>query len=312
MSSIKLDLFRRDFTINTLAIQLNPNRFGMLIDFFTAMRDLKEKVVRVLHSLSFVEDPTRVFRAIRFEKRFGFTIGKLTLGLIENAVRMDFFKRLSGRRVFAELRLILSEENPVPALQRLAEFRLLERLHPALDLDENKLALLTSTQNVLSWYDLLFLEESYKKWAVYFLALTRGCDPSTSAEICERFELAPRHRKLFVENRLQAERSLLWLQRERQLTASKVYRKLVSLRIELVLFMMAATELTRIKRAISQYITHLRYVRISVTGKDLKDRGLEPGPMYRQILDAVQDEKLNGKLASRKEEMAFVDRMIAS
>lgn len=312
MSSIKLDLFRRDFTVNTLAIQLNPDRFGTMIDFFTAMRDLKEKVIRVLHSLSFVEDPTRVFRAIRFEKRFGFSIGKLTSGLIENAVKMEFFKRLSGRRVFSELRLILSEQNPVPAVQRLADYRLLEMLHPELALDEDTLGLLHATQNVLSWYDLLFLEESYKKWAVYFLALTRGCDPSTSEEICERFELAPRHRKLFVQNRLQAENRLLWLQRERRLTASKVYRKLLPLRIEMVLFMMAATEHTRIKRAISQYITHLRYVRISVTGQDLKERGLEPGPVYREILDAVRDEKLNGRLSSREEEMAFVDRMISS
>ncbi|MDH3881255.1 MAG: CBS domain-containing protein, partial [Desulfobacteraceae bacterium] len=80
MSSIKLDLYRRDFTINTLSIQLNPDRFGLLIDFFSAQKDLKEKIIRVLHNLSFVEDPTRVFRAIRFEQRFGFSIGKLTSG----------------------------------------------------------------------------------------------------------------------------------------------------------------------------------------------------------------------------------------
>ena len=123
MSSIKLDLFRRDFTINTLAIQLTPRRFGILIDFFAAQKDIKEKVIRILHNLSFVEDPTRVFRAIRFEQRFGFTIGKLTSGLIENAVRMDFFKRLSGRRVMTELRLILSEDNPTDALVRMAGYR---------------------------------------------------------------------------------------------------------------------------------------------------------------------------------------------
>jgi tRNA nucleotidyltransferase (CCA-adding enzyme) len=96
MSSIKLDLYRRDFTINTLAIHLNPDRFGTLIDFFGAQKDLKSRVIRVLHNLSFVEDPTRVFRAIRFEQRFAFTIGKLTANLIENAARHDFTKKLSG------------------------------------------------------------------------------------------------------------------------------------------------------------------------------------------------------------------------
>ena len=119
MSSIKLDLLRRDFTINSLAIMLNPNKFGTLIDFFSAQKDIKGGSIRVLHNLSFVEDPTRVFRAIRFEQRFGFMIGKLTSGLIENAVTMDFFKRLSGRRVFSELRQIFEEENPAPAVIRL-------------------------------------------------------------------------------------------------------------------------------------------------------------------------------------------------
>ena len=112
MSSIKMDMFRRDFTINTLAIQLNPGKFGRLIDFFSGQKDIKDKVLRVLHNLSFVEDPTRVFRALRFEQRFGFTIGKLTSSLIDNAVRMEFFKRLAGKRVYTELKLILKEENP--------------------------------------------------------------------------------------------------------------------------------------------------------------------------------------------------------
>jgi tRNA nucleotidyltransferase (CCA-adding enzyme) len=161
MSSIKLDLYRRDFTINTLAIQLNPEKFGLLIDFFSARRDIKEKIMRVLHNLSFVEDPTRVFRAIRFEQRFGFSIGKLTAGLIENAVAMDFFRVLSGRRVFAELRQILQEDNPVPAIMRLNDFDLLKVIHPAIQFDKHLLMLLNSTKKVLAWHDLLFLDESY-------------------------------------------------------------------------------------------------------------------------------------------------------
>ncbi len=91
MSSIKLDLYRRDFTINTLAIQLNRKKFGTLIDFFSARKDIKEKIIRVLQNLSFVEDPTRVFRAIRFEQRFGFTIGKLTNGTYQKCSQHELF-----------------------------------------------------------------------------------------------------------------------------------------------------------------------------------------------------------------------------
>ena len=133
MSSIKMDMFRRDFTINTLAIQLNPGKFGRLIDFFSAQKDIKDKTLRVLHNLSFVEDPTRVFRALRFEQRFGFTIGKLTSSLIDNAVKMEFFKRLAGKRVYAELKLILKEENPAPTILRLMDYDLLKVIHPGIN-----------------------------------------------------------------------------------------------------------------------------------------------------------------------------------
>ncbi len=98
--SLKMDLYRRDFTINTLAISLGPDEFGHLIDFFGGQRDIKEKVVRVLHSLSFVEDPTRILRAIRFEQRFGFRIGKQTASLIRNAVQMGLIEKLWGHRFF--------------------------------------------------------------------------------------------------------------------------------------------------------------------------------------------------------------------
>ena len=154
--SIKLDLYRRDFTINTLAIKLNPEGFGTLIDFFGAQKDLKQKVIRVLHNLSFVEDPTRVFRAIRFEQRFGFRIGKLTSGLIENAVKMDFFKDLSGRRLFSELRQILEEEKPILALGRINEYNLLKLIHPKIVFDQALKRLLNSVEKVITWYNLLF------------------------------------------------------------------------------------------------------------------------------------------------------------
>ena len=166
MGSIKLDLFRRDFTINTLSLQLNAEKFGTLVDFFSAQRDIKEKAIRVLHNLSFVEDPTRVFRAIRFEQRFGFSIGKLTSSLIQNAVKMDFFKRLSGKRVFSELRLILEEDNPAPAIVRLRDYDLLKVVHPSIVLDKDLIYLINSVKNVLAWYDLLFLDEPLVRWAV--------------------------------------------------------------------------------------------------------------------------------------------------
>jgi tRNA nucleotidyltransferase (CCA-adding enzyme) len=306
MSSIKLDLFRRDFTVNTLAIQLKPNKFGLLIDFFSAQKDIKEKSIRVLHNLSFVEDPTRVFRAIRFEQRFGFSIGKLTSGLIENAVKMNFFKRLSGRRVFAELRQILEEKNPLDAIKRLDEYNLLSVVHPSIELNNQMISLFNSVKKVLSWHDLLFLEEPYMRWAVYFLALTRHCDKETADEICMRIELAPRYKTILCKERFEADRSMLWMEQSLPTKNSTTYKHLAVFRIELILYMMAATKHETVKRSISNYVTRLRYIDTSVTGKDLKKMGLEPGPIYREILQAVLDAKLNGQLKTRNDELDFV------
>jgi len=312
MSSIKLDLFRRDFTINTLAIHLNPPRFGTLIDFFSALRDIKERVIRVLHNLSFVEDPTRVFRAIRFEQRFGFSIGKLTGGLIENAVRMDFFRRLSGRRVFAELKLILSEENPLDALKRMQDYGLMRVVHPGLQLTDDRLDSFDTVKKVLSWHDLLFLDESYMKWAVYFLALIRPCDRATSEKICERFELPPRHRGLFCKDRFKAEACLKSLERRPPVKNSSLYRKLAPFRTELILYMMASTRRERVIRDISRYYTRLRQVRPSISGADLQQMGLAPGPIYREILQKVLDGKLNDRFKTREDELAFARNYASS
>jgi tRNA nucleotidyltransferase (CCA-adding enzyme) len=309
MSSLKLDLFRRDFTINTLCIQLNPNKFGTLIDFFTAQKDLKEKTVRVLHNLSFVEDPTRAFRAIRFEQRFGFTIGKLTVNLIHNAVRMDFFKRLSGKRVFSELRQILKEENPTPAIVRLNDFNLLKVIHPSIELTDSLVNLFTSTKKVIAWYDLLFMEESYMKWAVYFMGLVHSCDMATTMDICRQFELTPRLKTIFGKERFAAKKSLLALERTTGIDNSAIYRELAAFRIEIVLYMMAAARTESVRKAISHFCVHLRFVQPLLKGKDLRALGLPPGPSYRKILDAIQDQKLNGHLETREDELVFARRL---
>ncbi len=305
MSSIKLDLFRRDFTINTLAIQLNPERFGTLIDFFAAQKDIKEKAIKVLHNLSLVEDPTRVFRAIRFEQRFGFSIGKLTSGLIENAVKMDFFKRLSGRRVFSELKQILGEENPAPTIVRLNDYGLLKVIHPSLTLNKDLISSLNSVKQVVSWHDLLFLEESYMKWAVYFMVLFRHCEYDVSKEICDQFEIAPKYQAIFCKERFEAERCLYRLEIEHKIKNEVLYKELSSFRIELILYMMAVAKNERAKKAISFFVTQLRQTKISISGKDLKDMRLEPGPLYRTILQAVLNAKLNGQLKTKNDELNF-------
>lgn len=310
MSSIKLDLFRRDFTINTLAIQLIPDKFGQLLDFFSAQKDLKDKAIRVLHNLSFVEDPTRVFRALRFEQRFDFSIGKLTANLIENAVKMDFFKRLSGRRVFTEIRLILEEDNPTPAIVRMQDFDLLKVIHPSIELNKELVELLNAVKSVIAWHDLLFVEEPCRRWTVYFMALIRSSPMRTTHEICRKLELPPRYERLLCEDRLAAQECLNQMEQGLPAKASDLYRLLQPLSAELLLYMMAATRLKSVKKAISKYYNELRKTQPAIGGNDLIAMGLTPGPIFRQILEDVLDAKLNGLVDTREDEIQFVHRWL--
>ncbi len=132
--SIKLDLHRRDFTINTLAIVLTPDRWGDLLDFYGGVSDLHRKLIRVLHSLSFVDDPTRILRAVRYEQRFDFSIEPRTLELLHDAV--ELVDRVSPARIRHELERMLHEETPEKALRRLDELGVLAAIHPQLHADE--------------------------------------------------------------------------------------------------------------------------------------------------------------------------------
>jgi len=123
--SIRDDLFRRDFSINTLAVCLNPDRFGALLDLFQARDDIRKGSIRILHGKSFVDDPTRIFRAARFEKRFDFRMEEGTERCVRDAVSAGLIEMLSGYRIAAELRLILKEEEPLPTVQRLEEIGVL-------------------------------------------------------------------------------------------------------------------------------------------------------------------------------------------
>lgn len=304
-------MFRRDFTINTLAIALNPERFGRLLDFFSGQKDIKDKVLRVLHNLSFVEDPTRVFRALRFEQRFGFTIGKLTASLIDNAVKMDFFRRLSGRRVYTELKLILKEENPTAAILRLQDYGLLKVIHPAITIKNDLEHLLDTTRKVTDWHELLFVDEHYERWAVFFMSLIRHCDLKATNNLCEHLAVNPQHTKLFTGLRLKAEKRLQRLETTDNMQNADIYNLLQGSKTELILYMMVCASSQFAQKRISLFHTKLRNVSIAISGKDLIELGLQPGPLFGEILQSLKTQKLDGLVESREDEIEFVkDRFL--
>lgn len=312
MSSIKLDLFRRDFTINTLAIHLNSDGFGTLIDFFGAQRDLKDKTIRIIHNHSFVEDPTRIFRAIKFANRFDFVIGKLTSNLIRNAVRIDFFKELSGRRVFSEIKQILEEEDPISAIELIKSYQLDKVIHPELILDNGIISLIASVKKTLAWHDLLYLDIPYHRWAVYFMVMLKRCSVRVADEICSRFRLPPRHKTAVIRDRLRADDRLYLLEKKLPCPNSLLYNLLSIFKTEHILYIMATAKKEESRKAISFYYTQLRDTEIAIRGKDLVDMGIAPSPAFREILQKVLEARLDGKLDSRDDELEFVRQIISS
>lgn len=306
LSSIKLDLYRRDFTINTLAIKLNRRHFGTLVDFFGGQRDLKHRRIRVLHNLSFVEDPTRVFRAIRFEQRYALEIAKHTANLIQNAVRMNLFDRLSGKRLVGELKLILSEENPWPAIKRLAEFDLLKFVHPAISYTHEMENLFTRLRAALSWYHLSFIEEPVESWLAYLLILVDRLSDQEFGILCDRLTISPRQKWAWMQERELAKKNLDYLNRWGALAPSEIHTLLKAISTEFILYMMAKAAKKTGQKAISLYITKLSSVKLQITGDDLMALGLTPGPQFKIVLEAVLNAKLDGLVKTKADELNFV------
>ena len=313
-ASIRLDLYRRDFTINTLAVGLNGSDFGDLIDFFGAQRDLREKALRVLHNLSFVEDPTRMFRAIRFEQRLGFHLGVHTEHLLRSAVRMGFLEKVGGPRVFNELVILLKEPDPLPAILRLEELDLLKYFHPALATGERSRAIFERAGRAIHWYELLYTGESCRRWQVYFLCLTTDLDPDAMTGICRRLGIPERYLEVFGTQREEAHRILQLLENRRgnngKFRPSELYRWLRPFSPELLLYLMARAAREETRRRISFFFTQLRDVAPILNGHDLKALGISPGPVYKEILDKLLEARLNGQVVSREDEIARVRRWV--
>ena len=306
LSSLKLDLYRRDFTINAMAINLNPEKFGTLVDFFNSQTDIKERRIRILHNLSFVEDPTRIFRAIRFEQRMGFVIGKHTEKLLKNAVKMNLFNRFFGRRCFTELKLIFSEENPIPAIRRMAEFDLLKFILPGLKFDKRMERNLEETQDALAWYKLLYLDEPCHQWLVYLLTILARSTYSDLKVFCIKFEFTERHKNELLKEKEATDKILKELSRTRRLRISEIYWLLQERSHESLLYLIAMARKKTAKKAVSHFVTHLRHYKTHIQGADLKKMGYKSGPIYKTILNHLLEAKLDGEVKTKADEKKFI------
>ncbi|HVS01481.1 MAG TPA: polya polymerase, partial [Thermoanaerobaculia bacterium] len=307
-SALRQDLYRRDFTINTLAIHLGPEEGYELIDYFGGQRDLKEGVLRVLHSLSFLDDPTRVLRAVRLAQRLDFAIAPETLRLIEVALGEGVFDRLSGSRLRDELRLLLDEpDTGVRALERLDELGVLQALHPDLRLTPSRLHDLRQARASWEWYRLEGLDDPpVRLWMLLLASLAAELPPWERGRLAARLHLPQRDQELLrgVGERLRQAESLLVGPGPRP---HQVRAALAPLSGEETLLLMAGGG-ERVRAWVRRDLVELRRVELVVRGADQLAGGCPPGPWVGAALRATLAARLDGEIGPQ-DELAYALRV---
>jgi tRNA nucleotidyltransferase (CCA-adding enzyme) len=307
-SSIKADLHRRDFTINTLAIRLDSDHYGQLLDFYGGERDLKEGLIRALHSLSFIEDPTRIMRAARFEQRLGFSIEPRTAELIDNALPM--LSRVTGERIRHELYLILREREPERALCRLDGLSVLTQIHPRL----------ACVEGIWEWFALLRQTIASGKWDIqpeengrpapglYLALLTYSMSRPELEALVDRLKIF-RHDLTLLRQTLDLREHEVQLD-QRELSNRKLHALLrySSTASRMIHWLCTGSE--RVRARLWRYETELRHVQPVVDGEYLMGLGLKPSPLFSKLLNAVRDARLDGEVHTAEEEQSLVARLL--
>jgi tRNA nucleotidyltransferase (CCA-adding enzyme) len=309
MAPLKKDLMRRDFTINTLAIKINEKEFGKLIDFFGGLKDIKDKKIRVLHSLSFVEDPTRILRALRFATRYRFELGKHTERLLKIAVQRKLFKTVEGQRIYHELKQIFLEDNPLRVMNKLEKYRIISSLFPSISWDRFKKDLFERIRKVIIWHKLNFPEKETKYHILYFGALFLK-EPLNRVEGYMKELAVPEKEAELILQILKNSLSLIKKVRLAEKN-SEVYKLLQNLPEEFLLFLAALPQDDELRNRVLSYLKSWRFVKPLVNGEDLKSMGLKPGPKFKKILSKLKYAIIDGELPDdREEQLAYVRELV--
>ncbi len=303
-SSIRSDLHRRDFTINTLALHLNPAEFGRLLDFYNGQVDLEVGLIRVLHSLSFIEDPTRLLRAARLLARLDFQLESRTAELLTHA--LEVLDQVTPARIWHELELIFKEREPSKAVQKLAELHILTAIHPALTVDawlSDKLASAAARWGESAWAQQPLQPIHYLGLLCYrlsavqleIIAIARLNLPQSQQHILQRShhlrdlasDLAQpsSNSQLFValHDEPPESRAIVWL----------------------------ATDDSAVRQQLTRFETELRHVSPLIDGSYLKRAfHLSPGPIFKTILDTLRAARLDGQVETLTDEHALVEQMV--
>ncbi len=305
-ASIENDLFRRDFTINAMAIELDEARRGRLVDPFGGERDLRAGSLRVLHSLSFVDDPTRLLRAARYEGRYGFRLDERSDSLARSCVKLGLVGNLSGARVGNELVRLLREKAGIAALRRLVELGVLDALHASIDAADSAVQIMQAAESTNDE-----LEAGATPWRLRLAVLTQAFTSPERYRWLDVLQLA--RRDVEVIARAAAVGPLLVSRTATLESTRAIHDVLANEPIEAVVLALAqAPPGSAAEDRLRRFVVELRHVSLSITGDDLAQLGLAESPAVGHVLDAVLGLKLEGSVDTSEEELAAARRLIES
>lgn len=302
-ASARQDLFRRDFTINAMAVSLKGEDRGEVLDFFGGFRDLHNGVIRVLHNLSFIEDPTRIFRAVRYENRYGFRMDEQTRSLAKGCVEMHLVGDVSSARLRDELVALLDETDVAWTLQRLFELGVARQVHPKLATGERTVDLIVRLDSLVREFR---LADEVVRWRLRLAAVTRNMTHDELFMWLERLRL--RH----VDAQVIRKSVVLGPRLNEQLAADDLgdwdlYRLLDAAPVESVAFALGRSESAASEERFRRYLSVLRHRRLQITGADVTALGVRQGPVVGRVMKAVRRQRVEGVLSlGRPAELAAV------
>ena len=302
-STIVEDLRRRDFSINALAMRLQPNTFGELVDCTDGLQDLRAGLIRVLHERSFIDDPTRIFRAIRYEGRYNFQIAKNNQMWMLDAIKQGVLNLISGQRIRNEIDHILSEEAAPQMINRLDEFGLFGTIHPTWIISPNFDVLWTTAGQAIKWASTYLPNDPINTRAILWMTLLPAVH--SIEVISSRLELENELcTKLSTQAQLEHDLNALSVSSK----PSEVYQLLNPYPLEPIVFVLMQPSQPdwRVEK-MSNYLTHLRGIQPLVTGNDLIQQGLKPSRAFSDLLWKAFAAQLDGKVSTTQETYQFLD-----
>ena len=312
-SSLKEDLYRRDFTMNAMAIDINYKNFGLFLDYFGGIQDLAKGIVRVLHDNSFIDDPTRIFRAVRFEQRFGFSIEKHSEYLIQHAIKKEMFKWTENQRIREELIRILKENSPENSIVRMSDLLELRFIHPELKLRKDFRGVFKRLKRFLKWYNkYTFSKKTFlKKWLMSFMLMLDNLDPGQMEDVLSRFVFT-RNESVKLKNYARHSKNVIKkISGKKKMKPGRIYDILKGLSPETLICIMSRTSVRVAQMRIKKYIMEYSGIKIKTNGEDLKKLGFSPGPEFNDILKELLHAKLDKKIATKRDEIRFIKNILS-